>query len=86
MSEHSEGKNFILGLLTGAAIGVAVGLLYAPKSGSETRAILKDRLEHATEEAKHIVEIAQEKAKSIVSHAHDKAADIKADAQKEASS
>lgn len=32
-----DAKNLIGGLLAGAAIGVAVGILLAPKSGAETR-------------------------------------------------
>lgn len=83
MSEQNDGKSFILGVLVGGVIGVAVGFLYAPKPGSETRAMLKERFEHASEEAKHILETAREKAKSIVSAAHDEAADIKAKARKE---
>ncbi len=33
---------FVLGLLTGMVIGGAAVMLYAPKSGAETRAQLKD--------------------------------------------
>ncbi len=36
-------KTSIALLLGGAAIGVAIGLLVAPKSGKETRADLKDK-------------------------------------------
>jgi hypothetical protein len=32
-----EAKNLIGGLLAGAAIGVAVGILLAPRSGEQTR-------------------------------------------------
>ncbi|MCZ8217754.1 MAG: YtxH domain-containing protein [Cyclobacteriaceae bacterium] len=32
-----DAKNLIGGLLAGAAIGVAIGILLAPKSGAETR-------------------------------------------------
>lgn len=34
--------NTIIALLTGATIGAGLGLLYAPKSGKETRKQLKD--------------------------------------------
>ncbi|QSS98122.1 YtxH domain-containing protein [Psychroflexus sp. ALD_RP9] len=34
--------NTIIALLTGATIGAGLGLLYAPKSGKETRKDLKD--------------------------------------------
>jgi gas vesicle protein len=43
-SKYNEDSNggFALGLLVGVAIGGLVGILFAPKSGSETRAGLKD--------------------------------------------
>ncbi len=40
--------------LTGAAIGAGLGILFAPKSGKETRADLKKKLEEVLEEAKTI--------------------------------
>jgi gas vesicle protein len=40
MSNHTG--NTIIALLTGATIGAGLGLLYAPKSGKETRKDLKD--------------------------------------------
>ncbi|MFT4832403.1 MAG: gas vesicle protein [Psychroserpens sp.] len=59
MSNSNE--NILLALLTGAAIGAGVGILYAPEKGSETRLKIKqkamdtthdltDRLKHAKEE------------------------------------
>lgn len=59
MSNSNE--NILLALLTGAAIGAGVGILYAPDKGSETRHKIKqkaldtshdvsDRLKHAKEE------------------------------------
>ena len=59
MSNSSE--NILLALLTGAAIGAGIGILYAPDKGSETRHKIKqkamdtthdvsERLKHAKEE------------------------------------
>lgn len=42
--------SFITGLLTGAAIGGAIALLYAPKSGNETREQIKQKLEDLEKE------------------------------------
>ena len=86
MKEHGDGRAFMIGMIMGAAVGLAVGFLYAPKPGSETRAMLKEKASHATEEAKHIIEKAKEKASSIVAAAHDEAADIRSDARKESGS
>ena len=43
--------DMLCGLCFGAAIGVALGLLYAPKSGKETRDELLDRFEKLRERA-----------------------------------
>ena len=44
--------NFLGGLITGAAIGASVALLFAPAKGSDTRAMLKHKLDDMTEELK----------------------------------
>ena len=41
-------KNFFKGLLFGAAAGTVGGLLFAPRSGNETRKKLIEELEEAT--------------------------------------
>mgnify|MGYP003542939367 CR=1 FL=1 len=40
--EPESGGGFLLGVLCGTALGVAIGLMFAPKSGSETRQSLYD--------------------------------------------
>ena len=40
MSEHHS-DNFLGGLLAGTAIGTVIGLLIAPRSGQQTRKVLK---------------------------------------------
>src|SRR5882762_3220770 len=40
--EQPGGGGFVLGLLCGAALGAAVGLMFAPKAGSELRQTLYD--------------------------------------------
>ena len=39
--DHAVG--FGIGLLTGAAIGAIIALLFAPQSGKETRKMIKDK-------------------------------------------
>jgi gas vesicle protein len=41
--EEPSGANFMLGILTGAFVGAAVALLFAPKSGTEMRAQLGEQ-------------------------------------------
>jgi gas vesicle protein len=40
--EESGGGGFVIGLLCGAALGAAIGLMFAPKAGSEFRQRLYD--------------------------------------------
>jgi gas vesicle protein len=44
--EQGEGVSTIAWFLTGAAIGVTVAVLFAPKSGRDTRRYLSDKTEH----------------------------------------
>jgi gas vesicle protein len=51
MSEKESGS-FAIGFVLGAVVGVAIGFLYAPKPGRETREMIKEKAEHAAEKAK----------------------------------
>jgi gas vesicle protein len=82
MSEHDSGKSFAIGFLVGAALGAAIGILYAPHSGRETRAMIREKAEHAKERAEAVIEEAKEKAKVIIADAKGAAADIENAAKK----
>ncbi|APV43896.1 YtxH-like protein [Dehalogenimonas formicexedens] len=41
--EENTNRGLMAGLLAGAAIGISLGLLYAPRSGVETREMLRKR-------------------------------------------
>ena len=41
--ENNQWGSFAIGLLVGAVIGGGVALLYAPKSGQETRELIRDK-------------------------------------------
>lgn len=60
-------KKFILGAALGAVAGAAAGILFAPKSGKETRKIIGEKAKEYTEKGKDIAgkgaEIAREKIK-----------------------
>ncbi len=51
MSDKEGGNSFLIGFLIGAVAGIAVGFLYAPKSGKETRAMLKEKAHELKEKA-----------------------------------
>jgi len=54
MSEN--GSDFLKGLIFGGLVGVAIGLLYAPKSGKETRDDLTIRADEFISKAKEEME------------------------------
>lgn len=60
----STGK-FIAGFVVGGALGALAGLLLAPKSGEETREIIKDNSRQAYDKAQTAVKEIQEKAQTI---------------------
>jgi gas vesicle protein len=81
MPEHDDYRSFFIGLGVGAVIGMAIGFLYAPKSGKETRAMLQENITKAKEKAKDIIEEATERAKAIVKKAKEDATEIEEAAQ-----
>jgi gas vesicle protein len=55
--------DFIKGLLVGGVIGAVIGILYAPKSGKETREEICRKTEELIAKAKEEYELALEKSK-----------------------
>lgn len=62
MSEKEGGSNFLVGFIIGAIAGVAIGFLYAPKSGKETRALLREKASSVTERIRGTRKEAEKKA------------------------
>jgi hypothetical protein len=64
--EKSMDSNNALYFLMGLGVGVAAGMLYAPKSGSETREFLRSKSEEGTRYAKQaasdVADLAKQKA------------------------
>lgn len=72
MSDKDSGSSFAIGFLIGAIAGVAIGFLYAPKTGKETRAMLREKADEVKEKAGEIKEKAgevTEKAKEAAQEA-----------------
>ena len=58
MSDKDTGS-FGIGFFLGAVVGLAIGFLYAPKPGMETRELLKEKAEKAREKASEVAEKAK---------------------------
>jgi gas vesicle protein len=84
-----NGNGFTRGLLIGALVGAGVALLYAPKSGKELRAGLRNKRQGLAEEAHEFVEAAKSKASEKASSVAEEGSRLKgavkagADAYKE---
>lgn len=55
----NERTNGILGFLAGAAVGAALGVLFAPQSGKETRDRIRRKAGDAKDELDELIERAQ---------------------------
>ena len=59
MSNDASG-NFTLGLILGVAVGVGIGLLYAPQPGATTRSMLKEKAVEFSDRAQEFAENVRE--------------------------
>lgn len=67
MSEKEGGSNFLVGFVIGAIAGVAIGFLYAPKSGKETRALLRQKASDVTSRIRGTSKEAEKRAREKLS-------------------
>ena len=72
-NNRSHGSEFMLGVLCGAAVGAAVGLLLAPRAGSELRGQIADSAERIGRKAADTYSRASEAMNDIVSRGRDAA-------------
>jgi len=59
----NKNGDFVAGILIGGLIGVVIGILYAPKSGKETRKEIGKKADQLLEKAKEEYECAVEKSR-----------------------
>ncbi|MGB2925563.1 MAG: YtxH domain-containing protein [Limnothrix sp.] len=69
MSDRNDGGSFFNGLFIGGAIGAIAGLLYAPRSGKETRKILKKSIDTLPELAEDLSDSLQVHADQLSDNA-----------------
>jgi gas vesicle protein len=53
---NKDAGNFFTGMIIGTVIGLAIGFLFAPQSGAETREMLKDKAREARDKAADITD------------------------------
>jgi gas vesicle protein len=82
MSRYTKG--FALGLLTGAALGSVIALLYAPDKGGNTRDKLSFRLRSYLDELNVLTTRIREEKKDLVSEAKQRGSEVVLEAQQRA--
>ncbi len=85
MSDKSS-KSFFYGFLAGGIIGAAIALLYAPKTGKETRESLKKNAQKVMGEADEYIELAKNSVSDVINEAKRKSEDLVSHAKKQAQS
>lgn len=61
-----DSKDTFIAFLLGATVGLAVGILYAPKSGKETRDQLKNLSEDFAEKGKEFVKEGKSRISEVI--------------------
>jgi len=62
----NDTEKFILGVALGALAGAALGILFAPKSGKETRQVLGKKMKRCVEDCTDLLERGKRIAKAKV--------------------
>jgi gas vesicle protein len=73
MSDRDEFGAFLVGFVIGGLTGAVVSLLFAPQSGEETRALIKDKSIELRDRAAHTAEEALARAESAAAEAKQRA-------------
>ena len=76
MSDRDDFGAFIVGFLVGGLTGAAVALLFAPQSGTETRALIREKAIEIKDKASDSLEDAYSRAESAAKEARMRADDL----------
>ena len=74
----NKGGGLLIGLLIGGAIGFAAGMMLAPKSGEETRALLAERGNEWRDKAEELAAATKERLSSAALEGRRAASQIRA--------
>jgi gas vesicle protein len=76
MSERDEFGAFLVGFVVGGLTGAVVALLFAPQSGEETRALIKDKSIELRDRAASSAEEVIARAEAAASEARSRAEEL----------
>jgi len=81
MSERDEFGAFLVGFIVGGLTGAVVALLFAPQSGEETRALIKDKSIELRDKAQVSAEEAYARAEELANDARQRAEELAKEAR-----
>jgi gas vesicle protein len=81
MSERDEFGAFLVGFVVGGLTGAVVALLFAPQSGEETRALIKDKSIELRDKAQVTAEEALARAEKLAADARTRAEELTREAR-----
>lgn len=76
MSDRDEFGAFLVGFIVGGLTGAVVALLFAPQSGEETRALIKDKSIELRDKAQHTAEEVLARAEATAAEARARADEL----------
>jgi gas vesicle protein len=76
MSDRDEFGAFLVGFIVGGLTGAVVALLFAPQSGEETRAVIRERSIELRDKAAEEAEAAWKRAEEAANEARQKAEEL----------
>lgn len=80
--ERKTANGFLIGVLTGGAIGGLIALLFAPKSGDELRRNISEKTDGLLTDADHYYKSAKNKATTMLNKGRNKADKLLEEAKK----
>ena len=81
MAEEKNIGGILLAFLAGGIVGTALGLLFAPSSGAESRRKIKAKSMEAKDKAMEKVEAVKSEAEELVERGKEKVAGVKSQVQ-----
>jgi gas vesicle protein len=81
MSDRDEFGAFLVGFIVGGLTGAVVALLFAPQSGEETRALIKDKSIELRDKAQVTAEEAYARAEAAAKEARARAEELAREAR-----